>query len=396
MFLKVCLFASTVFFCSIAYMLVAQLDITKSYEIKDSGCELVDGPRGFEDQTHWNKDVLISTQRDMAWLVKKDRTLKKDGGMYVITGFDGSHKDVTIKKLDIKNWPEGLEFQPHGMDIEDSERRAYVVNHAHGSERIEVFDVNVDSNDTPQDLTYLYSIKSDELNEKAYEAINSVAVVAPNKVYATQWMEARPLDQQVENPLSLAKVFRRFTAAYPVYFLEYDPSSSTLKMEIASLDLRAPNGITRNPNSTQIYVADCFKKQIGVFKRNPETNELTKTEMISSVHSNDNIKYDRQSNTLYTGSIQYTWGALLAIKSFPKNSKHGVGGLTEYGHDAATNSWWIKDHVVTSMFNGISNSIRVGNTLIGGSFRDKGILVCKGDGKTEKKQVSLSYQTNEL
>ena len=71
------------------------------------------------------------------------------------------------------------------MDIESSERRAYVINHADKSERIEVFDVNVDKEDTPVSLTYLYSIKSDELNTKSYAALNSLTVVAPNMMYAT-------------------------------------------------------------------------------------------------------------------------------------------------------------------------------------------------------------------
>ena len=60
--------------------------------------------------------------------------------------------------MKLNNWTEGLDFQPHGMDIENSERRAYVINHADKSERIEVFDVDVDKEDTPISLSYLYSI----------------------------------------------------------------------------------------------------------------------------------------------------------------------------------------------------------------------------------------------
>ena len=60
--------------------------------------------------------------------------------------------------MKLNNWPEGLDFQPHGMDIENSERRAYVINHADKSERIEVFVVNVDKEDTPISFSYLYSI----------------------------------------------------------------------------------------------------------------------------------------------------------------------------------------------------------------------------------------------
>ena len=105
--------------------------------------------------------------------------------MYIITGFDDQNQNIKITLLELNNWPEGLDFQPHGMDIESSERRAYVINHSEKSERIEVFDVNVDKEDTPVSLTYLYSIKSDELNTKSYAALNSLTVVAPNMMYAT-------------------------------------------------------------------------------------------------------------------------------------------------------------------------------------------------------------------
>ena len=87
---------------------------------------------------------MISTQKDPSYSLLHDDSLKTDGSMYVISNFNGANKDVNITKLAIKNWPEGIEFQPHGMDIEDSERRVYVINHANLSERIEVFDVNVD------------------------------------------------------------------------------------------------------------------------------------------------------------------------------------------------------------------------------------------------------------
>ncbi len=48
------LLGSTLFMCW-------KLDMFKSYEINDESCRIIDGPRGFEDQTYWNKDVIIST-----------------------------------------------------------------------------------------------------------------------------------------------------------------------------------------------------------------------------------------------------------------------------------------------------------------------------------------------
>lgn len=119
----------------------------------------------------------------------KDESLKRNGGIHIITGFDSQNQNIKITNLELKNWPEGLDFQPRGMDIENTERRAYVINHSDNDiykrESIEVFDVNVDKEDTPTSLAYLYSIKSDELNIKAYGALNALTVVAPNVMYVT-------------------------------------------------------------------------------------------------------------------------------------------------------------------------------------------------------------------
>jgi len=82
--------------------------------------------------------------------------------------------------MKLLNWPKGVDFIPHGMDIEDKLRRLYVINHAKNNERIEVFQVNKDGRDVPQSLKYLYSIMSDELNVKAYGSLNGLTVVAPN------------------------------------------------------------------------------------------------------------------------------------------------------------------------------------------------------------------------
>ena len=101
--------------------------------------------------------------------------------------------------------------------------------------------------------------------------------------------------------------------------------------------------------------------------------------MINSIHFLDNIKYDSETNSMHSGAIVYGFGSILALIAFPDNSKHGVGGLVEYERDPVTKKWNIKEHVITSKYNGIANSIRVGDTLIGGSYLTTGILLCKLD-----------------
>ena len=59
-----CLGFAALFVLTIAYCLIPPgvLDVTKKFEAKnEENCKIVDGPRGFEDQTYWNKKVMIST-----------------------------------------------------------------------------------------------------------------------------------------------------------------------------------------------------------------------------------------------------------------------------------------------------------------------------------------------
>lgn len=57
-----------------------------------------------------------------------------------------TNEDVAGKKLEIKNWPSDVGFNPHGMDIHYASKSVYIVNHAmlSGGERVEVFTVNTD------------------------------------------------------------------------------------------------------------------------------------------------------------------------------------------------------------------------------------------------------------
>ena len=62
--------AATIVLLVIAIPVMSSLDLFKSFKINDGGCLRVDGPRGMEDQTKWNKDVVLSTQKDGMWFMK--------------------------------------------------------------------------------------------------------------------------------------------------------------------------------------------------------------------------------------------------------------------------------------------------------------------------------------
>ena len=96
----------------------------------------------------------------------------------------------------------------------------------------------------------------------------------------------------------------------PIWFIEFDPKTKNLTMQAANDDMASPNGLTKNPEGTEIYVVGSSIYYIGVFKRDLSTNNLTLDKMMATPHKNDNVKYDKETKSLTAGSIVYTWGAL--------------------------------------------------------------------------------------
>jgi len=80
-------------------------------------------------------------------------------------------------------------------------------------------------------LKYLYSITSEELNQKAYGILNSVAIVEPNKFYVTRFMDepAAPWGNPGDVLVSMIKAL--VTKPTAVYFCEYDEKTKILKIK---------------------------------------------------------------------------------------------------------------------------------------------------------------------
>ena len=125
-----------------------------------------------EDQTKFNNNSIILTE----WSILKYRPGEdRPGAMYVASGFQHSDetpntqefvdKHLTIDKLPLIGYPEGVDFHPHGIYVHKPDNTLYVVNHAYekGGERIDVFDIiTAETDDTdnavPNKLNYKYSI----------------------------------------------------------------------------------------------------------------------------------------------------------------------------------------------------------------------------------------------
>jgi len=95
------------------------------------------------------------------------------------------------------------------------------------------------------------------------------------------------------------------------------------------------------------------------------------------VDSLDNIKFDRETNSIHGGGATYRFGNLNDIMDYKNPKKKGASSLIEYQRDPTTKTWEFKRNAVVNKFGPISNSNRLGDYLVGGSFCMKGIVVCK-------------------
>lgn len=96
---------------------------------------------------------------------------------------------LTLQKLPLKDFPEDVEFNTHGMSIRHEDQTLYAINHAFlkGGERVEVFKIRSDPDKVPYQLDYQYSITSDWLKKYANGLLNGIQVVDANKFYVSRF-----------------------------------------------------------------------------------------------------------------------------------------------------------------------------------------------------------------
>lgn len=235
---------------------------------------------------------------------------------------------ISQEKLEIIDWPKGIAFQPHGLDVDRDNNNLYAISHAHkeGGERIEVFHINTDSKNTPINLKYLHSITSEAINKAAYGALNSIAVTAPNKMYLTRFTKPIPPYGEAANKyLELFKT--NFYKPTGVHYLEYDPKTKEIPVFRQVIDgFAMANGIALDLNKTHLWVADTFAKTVSKFEINKDNNDLIKHNEVWVGYAIDNLKFCEFSNRLYTAGFSSFWKLIGEINS-PETARTEHPGL---------------------------------------------------------------------
>lgn len=362
----------------------------------DEGCVKVTSIGASEDQTKFNNNSILMTE----WRVSgyKHGETMLPGAMYVASGFQHARKQdfvenhLKVQKLPIANYPEGVDFHPHGIYIFD--RTLYVINHAFdkGGERIDVFGIQTDGdddseNDVPNRLDFHYSITSEWMKEEMNGILNSLVVVAKNKFYITQF---QPTAHKSNNWLSVEmQALVDFLKASLlgikntyVWYCEYDDDELTCLK--AAGPFASANGLTHNADFSKIFVAD--QKKLFVCDRNSATNALEVQTMLELPSYVDNLKFDDASGNIYGGAVTNVWSVLK--HKFPEEHEELTAGMVRVSL-SGENEWQAEEILSTFKLNVISNGIRMGERYVmgAGGLGYKGILVCPV-GEAEEAETS--------
>ena len=138
-------------------------------------CKTISDFPGVED-IQMLGDLAIGTTSDFVVLDKESNSKVKKGGLVLI-----DPKKQSVESLEIKGFPEEVEFHPHGIFIWEN-LNLYVINHAdkNGGERVEVFSILK----KPVTITYERSIIFDD---SLKGTLNDLVAVGEDKLYITQY-----------------------------------------------------------------------------------------------------------------------------------------------------------------------------------------------------------------
>ena len=363
------------------------LDYFKEVKPYDEGCVHISGVPGAEDQSKWNDGVILMSSAKR-FNVERELTDEhiEEGAIFVYSGLKAQQnmsevKNLPLKKLPIKGWPEGISFQPHGIYVDREFSMLYAISHAlfAGGERIEVFDIRCDENDVPNVLNYKYSITSENLNREAYGILNSITVIEPNKFYVTKFKPTPlpPYGKPAKGWTALIDALVR-PSTYVLY-CTYEPSDNKLECFKAADGFMVANGITHNKDKSLIFVGDLFAKSVSVFKRDVNNNTLTQVSLIDTKAGIDNLKYDDTTGNIYAASLQSMRHNMNTIALYPNRSNESYYGITEiesFEDMQGKTRYSSRELIITNKMNGGSNGLRMHDKVFLSSFLHEGFLVC--------------------
>ena len=197
-----------------------------------------------------------------------------------------------LRKLELKNYPEGHDFHPLGIEIWPSYggngSYLYAVNHARARTVIEQFLLN------PADLNTATYIRT--ISHPWFISPNALALTSPDSFYVSN-------DHLFTRRLPILGKFLPFSEtilALPFSFVAHvtlnSPSSPPSSPTIKEHTIEAPfipfsNGVSLSPGGGELAIASTTTNRVLFYLRDKTTNKLTFKDAVPIPFCPDNVRY---------------------------------------------------------------------------------------------------------
>lgn len=272
-------------------------------------CRTVEGVIGAED-------MELDRATGLLFISSQDRRFKspadiKPGNIYL----------AAIEKPEQAPRPlltDTKDFHPHGISLfadAAGRRTLAVVNHTSSGDEVVLFDVAIAA-DGNAALTERRKVK-----DPLMHSLNDVTLVTHEAFYVTNDHGSETeLGEQLETWLLLPR-------ANVVY---YDGNAA----KQAASGFNYANGINRNVDGSEIYVAEATGRTLSTFRRDPETGVLVHTHSLAIPMGLDNIDVDSEGH-LWIGAHPHLLD-FLAHAADPKKLSPSAAVKVTLAGDAST------------------------------------------------------------
>lgn len=318
----------------------------------DGKCETVTGVVGGED-------MELDRATGTLFISSQDRRPSADGnfaeGALYLAHIDRPQDAPT--PLAVGN--EVTSFHPHGISLfadAMGRKTLAVVNHSTFGDEVMLFDVNDDrtASDPNVTLTLRRTVK-----DPLMHSLNDVTLVSHEAFYATNDHGSETeLGKQLETWLLLPRANVIF----------YDGSAA----KVAATGFNYANGINRNADASEIYVAEATGRAMQTFRRDMTTGMLDHIHTLFLGVGPDNLDVDSEG-AVWIGAHPRLLDFLAHVEDKTKLSPSAVLKVTPAGDDTKFETIYVN---MGEELSGSSIAIHDKNRLVIGPVLDPKFLNC--------------------
>lgn len=310
-------------------------------------CEIVTGAVGVED-------IELDRETGTLFLSSQDRRRGAVGEFKPGAIYAASLDDPKAPLRALVNT--STDFHPHGLSLYgdiNGQKSLAVINHTLNGTKVMLFDVGDDP--AAPTLTLRRTV-----TDPLFSNLNDITLVSHEAFYATNDHGSETaLGEQLENWLLLPR-------ANVVY---YDGSAA----RIVAGNLNYANGINRNSDASEIYVAETTGRTLSTFRRDATTGALAHVQSLAIPMGLDNIDVDSEG-TLWIGAHPRLLDFLAHAGDPKKLSPSAVIKVKPEG-DATT--YEVVYENAGEEISGSSVAVSAAGRLLIGAVFDPKVLNCK-------------------